>query len=79
MHVMFQVFNLRNTNCSLLIYVVREVSAVCNVHRELVDMVDLSRLAEKFAGISEIRRNIFGNWKNVNVWPTYYVLTQQQY
>jgi hypothetical protein len=63
---MFQVFNLRNTNCSFLIYVVKDVSAVCNVHRELDD-VELSRLAEEFAGRSEVRRNIFGNWKNVNV------------
>jgi hypothetical protein len=37
--------------------------AVCNLHRELVDDVDLSRLAEKFAGRSELRQNIFGNWK----------------
>jgi hypothetical protein len=41
--------------------------AVCNVHRELVDDVDLSRLAEEFANRPEIRRNIFGNWKKVNV------------
>jgi hypothetical protein len=41
--------------------------AVCNVHRELVDDVDLSRLAEEFASRPEIRRNVFGNWKKVNV------------
>lgn len=38
--------------------------AVCNVHRDIVDDLDLSSIAEDFAGRSEIRRNIFGNWKN---------------
>jgi hypothetical protein len=37
--------------------------AVCNVHREFVDCVDLCRLAEEFAGRSEIRRKTFGNWE----------------
>lgn len=36
--------------------------AVCNVHKERIDEVDISTMAKEFAGRSEIRRNIFGNW-----------------
>jgi hypothetical protein len=36
--------------------------AVCNVHQEHLDEVDVSVAAKEFAEQSEIRRNIFGNW-----------------
>jgi hypothetical protein len=36
--------------------------AVCNVHQEIIDQINLSKVAEEFAGRSDIRRNIFGNW-----------------
>jgi hypothetical protein len=36
--------------------------AVCNVHKELIDEVDLFTVAKEFAEQSEIRRNIFGNF-----------------
>jgi len=39
------------------------VVPVCNIHKELVDDVDLHKLDAFFAGRSEIRRNIFANWK----------------
>jgi hypothetical protein len=36
--------------------------AVCNVHQEHLDEVDVSVAAKEFAEQSEIRRNIFENW-----------------
>jgi hypothetical protein len=36
--------------------------AVANVHQDLIDSVNLSTLAEEFAGRSEIRRNLFGSF-----------------
>jgi hypothetical protein len=36
--------------------------AVCNVHQEHLDEVDVSVAAKEFAEQSAIRRNIFGNW-----------------
>jgi len=36
--------------------------AVCHVNKQLLDALDLTKLAADFAGQSEIRRNIFGNF-----------------
>ena len=36
--------------------------AVCNVHQEHIDAVDLSVVAKEFAEQSDIRRQMFGNW-----------------
>ena len=36
--------------------------AVCHVHQDILDSLDIRKLAEEFASRSDIRRGIFGNW-----------------
>jgi hAT family C-terminal dimerisation region len=36
--------------------------AVCHVHQEILDSLDIMKLAEEFASRSDIRRGLFGNW-----------------
>ena len=36
--------------------------AVCHVHQDLLDKLDLQKLATEFAGRSDIRRRIFGSF-----------------
>ena len=35
---------------------------VCNVHKEILDEIDITTLAKEFSTRSDIRRNIFGNF-----------------
>ena len=36
--------------------------AVCHVHQDILDSLDIRKLAEEFAGQSHIRKGLFGNW-----------------
>jgi hypothetical protein len=36
--------------------------AVCHVHQDIIDSLDITKLAEEFASRSDIRRGLFGNW-----------------
>lgn len=36
--------------------------AVCQVHQDILDSIDITKLAEEFASRSDIRRGLFGNW-----------------
>jgi hypothetical protein len=36
--------------------------AVCHAHQDILDNLDIRKLAEEFASRSDIRRGLFGNW-----------------
>jgi len=35
---------------------------LCHVHQDIMDSIDIKKLAEEFASRSDIRRGLFGNW-----------------
>ena len=36
--------------------------AVCNVHQDRLDSVDINQLAKDFGARSDIRKGLFGDW-----------------
>ena len=36
--------------------------AVCHIHQDILDSLNVSKLAEEFASRSDIRKGLFGNW-----------------
>ena len=36
--------------------------AVCNIHRDILDNIDIAKIAKEFAAQSDIRIALFGNW-----------------
>ena len=53
-------------------------TSVGNVHRNLLDEVDVPALAKEFAEKTKIRRRIFGNFKNSASCPiTFTIVTLQ--
>ena len=49
--------------------------AVCHIHQDLLDRIDMDAIMCDFVSRSEIRKNIFGNilaW--LELWSTYYII-----
>ena len=36
--------------------------AVCNIHRDILDDIDIVKIAKEFSAQSDIRLSLFGNW-----------------
>lgn len=36
--------------------------AVCNIHQDILDDIDIAKIAKQFAAQSDIRKGLFGNW-----------------